>query len=161
MASVGVSLNDESNDISGEVVQRFRRLWEELSTFASSRRGDRVEILKAYDLWFASGRFDSEWAFDQLDTVIEQARGTSSDPLVIETLAELAGDHPARSLSALRALARHDEHGWNILGSEDNTRAIIKTCLKHESEPTRKAAKDLIHELGARGHFSFRDLQAN
>ena len=159
VASMGVSLNDESNDIPGEVLERFRRLWEALSAFASSRKGDRMEILKAYDLWFASGRFSPEWALDQLDTVIEQAKGTHSDPMVIETLAELAADYPARSLSALRALARCDERGWNILGSEDNVRAILKTCL--EQETTRLAAKTLVNELGARGHFQFRDILAN
>ena len=157
--SVGVSLNDESNDIPGEVVERFRSLWDEISAFASSRQGDRVEILKTYALWFASKRFDPEWAFNQLDIVIETTGEIRFDSAVIETLAGLAGDHPERSLSALQALASRDEHGWGLLGSEDNIHAILKTCLNQET--IRPDAEALVHRLGARGHLQLGDLLAN
>ena len=80
VGSVGVWPSDDINDISGEVVERFRRFWEKLSAFASSRRDDRVEILKAYDLWFVSGRFDPEWAFDRLDLVTQNGRGNPLRP---------------------------------------------------------------------------------
>jgi hypothetical protein len=153
---VGRSLQNESKPVPDEVVERFRGLWEQLSSHVLAGSSERTQLLKPFGWWFASGRFDAEWAFEQLGRVIETSGGIEPDFMVMERLADVVGEYPGRCLNVLRALARRDERGWNLLGWKDSARTILQAAL--EAEATKTDAKALIHELGARGHLQFREL---
>jgi hypothetical protein len=156
VAFVGRSLRNESSSIPDEVLERFRGVWEELASAVLTGAGERTQLLRQFGWWFASGRFDATWAFEQLGRVIDATGGIEPDFLVMERLSELAGEYPGHCLEVLKALARRDERGWNVLGWNDSARTVLQAALKVEA--TKADAIALIHELGARGHLQFREL---
>lgn len=152
----GRLLWNESEQVPKEVAERFRLLWEKLTSDVLAGSSERKLMLKPFGWWFVSGRFESAWAFTQLKFSIEAAGGIDPDYKVMERLAEIADKYPVESLEILKALARLDEQGWNVLGWIDSAKTIILAAIKIES--TKSDAIALIHELGARGHFQFREL---
>jgi hypothetical protein len=158
VAFVGRSLRNENQDVPREVVQRFQRLWDDLLGSIKESPDGRVDMLKTFGWWFASGRFEEEWAFDQLTEVLRASGGTESDFLVMEKLADIAPKCPQQALAVLKALVRRDQRGWNVFGWKDRARAVLQAGLG--TEATRPEAEALIHELGAKGHLHFRDLLA-
>lgn len=153
---IGRLLWNESKQIPKEVVERFRLLWEKMTSEVLAGSDERKLMLKPFGWWFVSGRFESAWAFMQLKCSIEAAGGIDPDYMVMERIAEIADKHPVESLEVLKALMRLDERGWNVLGWMDSARAVLQAALHVES--TKANAIALIHELGARGHFQFREL---
>ncbi len=156
VAFIGRSLQNESDHIPGEVVERFRTLWEHLANNVIAEAIDRTQLLKPFGWWFASERFDAEWALKQLSRVVETTGEIEPDFMVMERLAGIATKYPALSLDLLRSLARQDEKGCGMLSWKDSARSVLQAAL--EAETTKAAAKSLIHELGARGHLQFREL---
>jgi len=156
VAFVGRILVSKDTEISAAGVERFRVFWEDLAGSLSGATHARLQVLKPFGWWFASGRFNPEWAFDQLLRVIELTGGVEPDFMVAERLASLAHDYPARSIAALRTLARRDEEGWHVLSWKDSARTLLRAALG--STEAASDARLLIHELGARGHVDLRDL---
>ncbi|RMG26830.1 MAG: hypothetical protein D6724_00975 [Armatimonadetes bacterium] len=156
IAFVGRSLRDETSPVPNEVVDRFRRFWEQLADTVPTDPPESIHILRPFGWWFASGRFDAEWAFGQLDRVINISGGIEPDFVVMERVADLAGEHPARCLAVLKALVLRDDRGWGVLGWKDTARIVLQVALA--ADATRSDAEALIHQIGARGHLEFRDL---
>jgi hypothetical protein len=51
-----------------------------------------------------------------------------------------------------------DKEGWSILGWREYARMILTTAIQGSDLEAWQAAVDLVHRLGARGFFEFRDL---
>jgi hypothetical protein len=51
-----------------------------------------------------------------------------------------------------------DKEGWGILGWREHARTILRTAIQGTNARARQAAVDLVHRLGARGYFEFKDL---
>jgi hypothetical protein len=58
-------------------------------------------------------------------------------------------------------MIKADKEGWKIYHWRDQIRNIITLVFKSTDTQARDNAEDLIHELGARGYFEFRDLLPN
>jgi hypothetical protein len=156
VAFVGQSLYNDIKPISVDVVERFRGLWEQLAKIVPDTPSNKTERLKQFGWWFASECFDVEWAFKQLITVLESTGEIEPDYLVMERLADLAAKYPARCLEVLYTLVNRNEQGWIFLGSEESARTVLHAAL--ETEETKTDARTLIHKLGARSHFQFREM---
>jgi len=154
---IGRSLRNDSNSIPIEVVDRFRCLWDELVSHILSRSAERMQLLKPFGWWFVSGRFEIHWAFTQLMRVIETTGSVEPEHMVMERLEDLANTYPGKSLEVLKAISRREERGWGLLGWKDSAQKVLQAALCSDAD-TAHEAKTLIHLLGARGYFQFRDL---
>ncbi|HUU95598.1 MAG TPA: hypothetical protein VM487_07650 [Phycisphaerae bacterium] len=143
-----------------EVVDRFKRLWQWLVEAAEPACGGSPERLRlaAFGSWFTSRQFDASWSIGALDDALRLAGRVEGAHLVIETLAEVGLALPRKSLRCLHAIIQSDTEGWAVSGAQDEVRRIIKAALGGEDEYLRAEATNVIHDLGARGFFSFRDL---
>lgn len=156
VAFVGQSLYNEIKPISVDVVERFRGLWEQLVKNFLEAPSEKTQMLIQFGWWFAAGCFDVEWTFKQLIVVIESTGEIEPDYIVMERLANLASQYPARCLEVLNALVNRDKRGWIFLGMEECARTMFQALL--ETEETKSDAKTLIHQLGSHGHHQFREL---
>jgi hypothetical protein len=156
VAFVGQSLYNEIKPISVDVVERFRALWEQLVKNLPVTPSEKTQMFKQFGWWFAAGCFDVEWTFKQLIDVVELTEGIEPDYIVMERLAELASQYPARCLEVLSALVNRDKRGWLFLGLEESARTVLKALL--ETEETKSDAKTLIHQLGSHGYHQFREM---
>jgi hypothetical protein len=78
--------------------------------------------------------------------------------LVVERLVELSEKMAAKTVECLSMIVEGDKDGWGILGWREHARSILSVATGSGDIQAQKAAANLIHRLGARGYFEFRDL---
>jgi len=155
IAFVGGRLKREGEAIENAILQRYKDFWERLKDSLLARESPPVRTLQAFGWWFASGKFDLVWSFDNLLEVIRLTKGAEPDHLVMERLAVVVSQEPCRSIEVVRALVSEAQAG-RVFAAREHLRAILTTALADVDASTE--ARALIHELGARGHSGFRDL---
>ena len=157
---VGQSLDDKKESMPDKIVQRFHKFWECMVDGIQEEINDSGELahpFTQFGWWFISGCFKPEWALKQLQRVVRVAGKVEPELLVIEKLAELAGDYPAQSFTVLEKLVDWDQDGRNIFGwNQNHIEAILRVAL---TDKTVKADADaLIRRLGDNGNVQFFDL---
>lgn len=154
---VGRDLSNDETDVSDDVIERFRRLTEELLGLLKANGRERMGHLKSLGWWIASGRFDPEWTLGRLARLLELAGAAEPSFEVMDCLVELSKSHPAEAFKVFRTWVNPDgPDGGVLFGRSEPARAILRTALAHS--PTVDDARLFIHQLGAAGHLSFRDL---
>ena len=148
-------------DISAEVLDRLKRLWERRLAVAKQAQSpsDFEEEIAAFGWWFVSGKFDTEWVIEQLVEALQIVGKAEPDHMVVEKLAEIVENYPLEAVESLRMLFESDRDGWFILGCRRYARNILEVALQDVT--VRQKAERLIHYLGRRGYLEFRDLLHN
>jgi hypothetical protein len=156
---VGRSLRDTPH-IPPETIERLKRLWDVRLDAAENSRDRSVftEEMAHFGWWFASKKLPDDWAISQLKDTLKIAKKSVPDHLVVERLAELAPSMPLETVECLGMLAEGDKNGWEILGWNQAPEKILSTAMRSADQDARIAAIDLVHRLGALGHFQFRAL---
>lgn len=80
------------------------------------------------------------------------------DHVVVERLSLVAADVPRQDVEGLRLIVKGDTKGWRVRSWREHVRTILATAIQGTDAGSRQAAMDLVHRLGARGYFEFRDL---
>jgi hypothetical protein len=93
-----------------------------------------------------------------LKNALEISRWAEPDHEVIEYLATLAPVYPALAVDCLSIMVEGDKEGWGIRYWSTHARTILAIALSHTNIDIKQSAEALIHQLGARGYFEFRDL---
>ncbi len=168
---VGRSLRDWPLDVPPEVTDRLKALWS--FALAAAERSSRREAhppgaarllageadeLAAFAWWFASGKFEDEWAFTQLEFVMRRTSLLDPAYMIARRLAVLVRSHPRRSVAVLGALVDSDREGWRIGGWKDDARAVLAEAIACGDPDARQAALDTVNRLVAKGRLEFRDL---
>jgi len=156
---IGRSLERTQDKVPQEILVRLRTLWEARVTAVrgAEARTEAAE-LAAFGSWFRSGKFDDNWAIDQLQVALSLAGQVEHDFMVVERLAELADEMPLEVVHCLRLIVESQTAPWGVLGFRDEARGILLSALGSDNGDARDAATDLVHRLGALGHLEFRDL---
>lgn len=156
---IGRSLCDEEGQVSGHVLERLSDLWKwRLESAESGSTSAFRNELTWFGGWYASGRFDESWAIEQLLRALRIGGRAEPEHLVIDRLRLDAIRFPLPTIRSLGLMLDGDRDGWRALSWRDDIRAIIRSVMSNEDETSREAAVDLVHKLGARGYFEFRDL---
>lgn len=156
---IGRDLSNEENEIPDEAVHRFQRLADELLRLLKEAGRERMGHLSRLGWWFASGRFDPEWTLDRLTRLLKFAGAAKPSFAVMDSLAEMSKNHPAKAFEVLSLLVKTSTDGPGrsvLVGRSEPARAILGAALAHP--PKEDDATLFIHQLGAAGHENFRDL---
>jgi hypothetical protein len=154
---VGQTLGAE---VPPDVLERFQALWQrrlDATNNATSPASHTAEMT-AFGWLFSSRKFDETWAITQLQNAIEISGWAEPDHQVIEYLATLAPAYPALAVGCLSIMVEGDKEGWGIRYWSTQARTILAIALSHPNVEIQQSAEALIHQLGARGYFEFRDL---
>lgn len=139
-----------------QVLKRLEILWEWRKAELKQRRCDGEPV--PFGIWFASGQFDLDWSFDNLLFVLRLCHKAELDFWVAERLAAVSKDRPAASVEALGAMIEVDKEGWAIHGWQDHPRTVLANALESLDEHAQQEARRVIHLLGSRGWYGYRDL---
>jgi hypothetical protein len=157
---VGRILANTEGEIPQEIVERIQRLWEFRLT-AAKTASDPVEYkeeLASFSWCFSSGKFDDPWAADQLKEVLNLVNKIDFPKLVVERLAVMASNLPRLSVECLKLLVDSQLDSWEIYVWRTEAKEILTLAMQSGDVPTKKAAIELVHLLGAKGYFEFREL---
>lgn len=157
---VGRVAIDHEGEISEETMNRLTSLWEQRlsSIIESDVPAAHGSELKAFGWWFRSPRFDSQWAIDQLLTVLPMTQSIECDREVARRLSELNTEFPSETVQALQLMFNGDSEGWRMGLWREYARTILEGSLASGDTDAAKIAENLIHILTARFDRSFVDL---
>ncbi len=139
-----------------EVLKRLTELWEWRWAELKQHRCDGEPI--SFGTWFASGQFDLDWSFNNLISALRLCHKAELDFWVVEQLAKVCQDRPAAAVEALGMMIEGDREGWAMHGWRDHPRTVLATALKSTDKRAQEEAQRVIHLLGSRGWYGYRDL---
>lgn len=157
---VGRSLMNSEGEVSAQIIDRLKALWEHRVAAARTALSpaEFTEELSAFGWWFASGKFELNWALSQLKVVLDLVQKVEPDHIVVERLAGIAESHPLDAVYCLNAMLLGEKEGWRIMALKDEARTILEKALESIDPEARTTAEELINRLGARGYWEFGDL---
>lgn len=139
-----------------EVLKRLTELWEWRWEDLKQHRCDGEPI--AFGTWFASSQFDLDWSFNNLISALRLCHKAELDFWVVEQLAKVSQDRPAAAVEALGMMIEGDREGWAMHGWHDHPRTVLATALNSADRRAQEEAHRVIHLLGSRGWYGYRDL---
>lgn len=152
---VGRCVENKSIIVPADVIHRFQVFWDRMLANFRATPAQHRKTLQSFGWWFSSGRFPDDWGMTNLLDVLDLAGYVDADDFVMERLAGMAPDDPVRALNVLSKLVRGDE-GWGVISWGGHAEKVLRAAMQDARTATE--AKTVIHALGARGHFQFRDL---
>jgi hypothetical protein len=154
---VGQTLGEE---VPPDVLERFQALWQRRLDAANHATSPASHIaeMTAFGWLFSSRKFNETWAITQLKNALEISGWAEPDHQVIEYLATLAPAYLALAVDCLSIMVEGDKEGWGIRYWSTHARTILALALSNPNVEIQQSAEALIHQLGARGYFEFRDL---
>ena len=164
MRQIGKQLRDGNSEVEVDLLQRLKRLWEWRVSQVKNATASNLQALdlRYFSWWFASGKFDSNWAIAQLKDVIRLVKDIDYDDQLLPHLVALAPLMPLSVVECLSLMA--DElrsEDWSFSCYQEDSRTILLTALQSGHEASHRLAEDLINRLLARGIADFRDLLTN
>jgi hypothetical protein len=158
---IGRSLKQSTRDqTSDQVRARLRDLWDRRITAAETSPipGDDVKELEGFGWWFVSNQFDDEWLVSELSRLLRLGGQPEPAHLVVEKLAMLVDRLPLDAVKILRLMVEGAKESWAIDAWLDEARLLLSKALASSDTEAREEAKTVVHLLGARRYFDFRDL---
>ena len=155
---LGFGLYHEKGTPLPEIIERLKTLWEQRIAAAKSAGEKRIAELWTFGWWFASDKFDDDWALSQLAEVLSLTGKVEVDHLVLQRLAKLAEKRPPLTVACLGLMVDGAKEPYEIVGWEKDARTVLSSALKGSDDQARTDAIALINRLDARGHSSFREL---
>lgn len=156
---IGRSLYNTKEIVEPEVLNRLKRLWEKRVNVIRTTTPSIINTeLVGFGWWFASAKFDDNWAISQLKDVFELMGDINPDHLVVERLAELSKVMPLIAVECLALIVENDKERVRIRRFIKHMRIIIAAALQSTDDTASKVAADLVDRLIASGYLDFRDL---
>jgi len=158
LSFMGHALARIEGDAPAETLNRLKQLWERRLAVARNEGSSSgfTKEMATFGWWFVSGKFDVDWAIQQLLASLELAKESNPDHMVLEQLAETAQTYPRESVQCLRIIVERDRKRWTLYGKRDSVRDILELGLQDAGAADE--AEQTIHHLGSRGFLDFRDL---
>jgi hypothetical protein len=160
LAFVGRRLMNEGREVPEVIIERMKALWTNrlAAARATGNAEQYVEEIASFGWWVASEKFDNEWTLLQLADALKVAKKIDPAHLVVERLAKLSRIMPGRTVECLDLIIDGDQEGWSKLTWRESARTILAEAINSADEHARSIAIAIIHRLGARGYFEFRQL---
>jgi hypothetical protein len=160
LSFVGRALAADREPVAAEMLERLRHLWRHRYEMIVEAEREVADDAAAFGAWFTADKFDREWALTELVRALKIAGKVRLEYQVLKKLAEMASQYPALTLEALELLIEGKEP-WTIHGRREELRAILLAALRATDYATAQRARQIVHRLGQRGYFDFRDLLAS
>jgi hypothetical protein len=152
-------LHNPGVEVSEEILTRLRTLGEmRLSSIPKVAPGDRTRELGAFAELFASGKFEKQWALEQLREVVTLGERVDLNRDVIEYLASCAPDMPLLTVRCLEGLIEGSREDWRISVRRETIRDILSAAIQSADVDAQREAKEVANRLIARGYSDFYDL---
>lgn len=154
---IGRSLADA--EIDEDVASRLMALWDQLQQWVKDRpEGERFVILAPFGWWYGSAALDADWSDRQLIALLKKRVPIDPDFKVAERVKARAGEDIHSATRVVEAYLPALGGGWQIYGVRDEVRFVLSKALRSGDRELADAAKQAVHDLGAKGLMDFRDL---
>jgi hypothetical protein len=158
MSFVGRALMNTPGELSASVAERMQDLWEWRFSETASHPEEHTLELRAFGIWFASGKLDARWALNALERTVELVGAPTLGHLVAERLAKVSEDNPVDAVRVFAGMVERPEHEWDYVGWRDEAKAIVEAALASGEAEAEEPAASIIDFYVRRGELDFREL---
>jgi hypothetical protein len=152
-------LRNPEVEVSEEVLTRLRALWEiRFRSLSEVAPDHRARELGAFAELFATGKFDQQWALEQLNEAVALGGRVDLDRVVIDYLTDHASGMPLLVVRCLEGLIEGVKEDWRIFVKRDAIREIITAAAQSTHADAQRAAREVANRLVARGYSDFQNL---
>lgn len=149
---------DPKSSPSPEVISRLTALWEMTIAEGRENTNENPFELAEFGLWFASQKFESNWALDQLGKVLDRGVDLQYKAEVIEALEVLFEKEPMAVATRFDQFVRWLRNSWDIDMMGDEFPSLLRKLLTSKNNGVQRIGKKLIQYLGSLGRLEYRDL---
>jgi hypothetical protein len=155
---VGRALKD-SDKVPPEQIERLKALWEnKLAANTGKGKKKSSKEVAQFAVWFWSGKFDDNWALEQLIASMKSSEDVEREFFILERLTRLSATIPRETLIALDLLIRSAHRKRDYFHGRDEAKAIIENGLRSVDSATQKKAREIANFLLSLRYSEFRDL---
>jgi hypothetical protein len=158
MGFVGRALRDTAGELSASVAERMHNLWEWRFSEMAPHPEEHALELRAFGIWFASGKLDARWTLEALDRTVELVGAPTLAHLVAERLAEVSEHNPVAAVRIFAGIVERPEHEWDYVGWREEARAIVEAALGSGEAEAEEPAASIVDSYVRRGELDFREL---
>lgn len=157
---VGRSFSEAENKIPNTIVERTKKLWIYRKSYYLNKGFQKVEILELeYFGWlFISGKFEKEWAINELVEALKICYSIDPANETIKLLSEYSKKYTKQSMECLDIIIRNQVNDWELFGVEDNIHIILSNSLISNDSKTKRKAESLINWFGLMKNYSYKNL---
>lgn len=169
--TVGHLLHNAKDNIPPEFIERLQVFWEwwiqsasatGAVTPPSTATASQRPASAAFGWWVGSGKFDAQWAVQQLHVVLRLNRGdVEGYPLVIERLAEIAPSQPLTAIQCLELMLEADVRKVGYSLARDQMTSVFQTVKDSDEPDAKEVATRFINRLAAQGYMDYLDYLPN
>jgi hypothetical protein len=136
-----------------EEVARLRAFWDWLAAEVEADRANPAS-LEPFGWWFASGKFDQDWSFDELERLARADVEIDFMHIVYERLLALVPGNPERVGRVTEAIVAHEVRPDDLHGSE--LPATVRVLVDPASGPeANRSGRAIIGMMVSRGFANF------
>jgi hypothetical protein len=151
----GRSLTEAEDAVPRDAIARLELLWDHILESEEAKRSS--EIFANFGWWFNTRYFDDTWALDHLKSSLLLSKGRFEPALnALSRLAQLAASYPRLVLECTRMIVLAANEYIELWSAD--LAAILEAVFRSGEAELLAGAKNLINELGSRGHHGFRAL---
>ena len=156
---VGRALKNSDN-VPAEQIERLKTLWQKRLAANTEKGKERKSSkeLAQFAVWFWSGKFDDDWALEQLIACMKASEDFEREFFVLERLTQISEKMPLKSLLALELLIKAAHRKRNYFHGEKEARTIIENGARSLDATAQKKAREIANYLLSLRYFEFRDL---
>jgi hypothetical protein len=158
MSFVGRALMNTPGELSTSVAERMQDLWEWRFSETAPHPEEHALELRAFGIWFASGKLDARWALNALERTVELVGAPTLGHLVAERLAKVSEDNPVDAVRIFAGMVERPEHEWDYVGWRDEAKAIVEAALASGEADAEEPAASIVDFYVRRGELDFREF---
>ncbi len=155
---VGLTLGRTEGTIETAILNRLTAFWQDRLDINSPAETRNIDELSNFCYWFASEKFDAKWSIEMLQKCLDLGALMIPQMHAIERLTELSTGFPADALKCLDRLIRNDLQPMLISFWTKQIRTIITNAFNLMDADISNIAEKLVHHLGSKQFYEFRDL---
>jgi hypothetical protein len=156
---IGRALKNSDN-VPAEQIEQLKALWQNrlaANTEKGKKRKSSKELAQ-FAVWFWSGKFDDDWALEQLIACMRASEDFEREFFVLQRLTQISEKMPLKSLLALDLLIKAAHHKRDYFHGHDEAKVIIENGIRSSDVAAQKKAREIANYLLSLRYSEFREL---
>jgi hypothetical protein len=158
LAHVGRALRNTPGELSDQIRERIEELFEWRLAVGESSPDEHSEELRAFGIWFSSGKLGQDWALEMLRKTVELAGSPTLGHWAVERLVDIATNDPTVAVELLAGMLADLENDWDDLGWSDDARRILVIARDSGVAEARRGISEIVDHYVRRGNQDFREF---
>jgi hypothetical protein len=133
----------EAKNVDTMIINRLVKMWDKgfKEIKKSWKMNPREKLVAEFGSWFASGKFNKKWAFENFVETLKLGVAPRADTFVLEQLAVDSEEMPCEASITLKMLIELQRENPNVFWYKDEIMTVLSNSLQSDNEKAIANAK--------------------